>query len=182
MIRLTELAHQHWREWICPGDTVVDATVGNGHDTLVLAQCVGPTGTVIGFDVQPDALDSARRRLLDAGYHQARLDFDDHAKIAEFVTIPVRIVAFNLGYLPGGDKRITTTAASTVRALEGAAKVLLPGGMITVIAYRGHAGGEAETEAVRECLRRLPGFAVEEIPGSNSPISPVLFIARKLTT
>lgn len=182
MIPLTQLAHDRWAAVVRPGDTVVDATVGNGHDTLVLAKLVGPTGRVIGFDVQSDALFAARQRLDEAGFLDARLYFDDHRKIAEIVTGPVRVVCFNLGYLPGGDKRITTTTTSTVPALQAAAKVLVPGGMLTVVGYRGHPGGAAETDAVREYLRGWPAFEVEEIPGSDSPLSPVLFVATKLTT
>ena len=43
------------RQVVQPGDTVVDATLGNGHDTLMLCELVGETGRVIGFDIQPDA-------------------------------------------------------------------------------------------------------------------------------
>ncbi len=179
MIRLTELAHERWRAVLRPGDMVVDATVGNGHDTLVLARLVGPTGRVIGFDIQPDALFAARQRLDDAGFLDARLYFDDHRKIAEFVTDPVRVVCFNLGYLPGGNKSITTRVDSTLDAIGAAAQVLVPGGLITVIGYRGHAGGAAETDAVRDQLNSMVEFAVEKIPGSESPVSPVLFVAAK---
>jgi predicted methyltransferase len=180
MIRLTELAHERWRAVLRPGDTAVDATVGNGHDTLALARLVGPTGRVVGFDIQPDALFAARQRLDDADFLDARLFFDDHRKIAEFVPGPVRVVCFNLGYLPGGDKTITTRKDSTIDALNRASKMLLPGGLLTVVGYRGHPGGAEETDAVRGYLKTLPGFEVEEIPGSDSPVSPVLFVATKL--
>lgn len=179
MIRLTELAHERWRAVLRPGDTAVDATVGNGHDTLVLARLVGPTGRVIGFDVQPDALFAARQRLDDAGFLDARLYFDDHRKIAEFVTGSVRVVCFNLGYLPGGDKTVTTRRESTIPAIAAAASILVPGGVLTVIGYRGHPGGTEETDAVREKLNSMKEFAVEEIPGGESPTSPVLFVATK---
>ena len=40
---------------IQPGDRVIDATMGNGHDTLYLCEAVGPEGHVYAFDVQPQA-------------------------------------------------------------------------------------------------------------------------------
>lgn len=55
------------RQVVQPGDTVVDATLGNGHDTLMLCELVGETGRVIGFDIQPDAVERTRERLADAG-------------------------------------------------------------------------------------------------------------------
>ncbi len=179
MIRLTDLAHERWRAVLRPGDAAVDATVGNGHDTLFLAKLVGPAGRAIGFDTQPDALFAARQRLDDAGFLDARLYFDDHRKIAMFVDFPVRVVCFNLGYLPGGDKTVTTRRESTIPAIAAAATILAPGGLLTVIGYRGHPGGAEEADAVRETLKSMTEFAVEEIPGGESPTSPVLFVATK---
>ena len=40
------------RQVVQPGDTVIDATMGNGHDTAMLAELVGESGHVIAFDVQ----------------------------------------------------------------------------------------------------------------------------------
>lgn len=56
---------------IRPGACVVDATVGQGGHTERLLQAVGPTGWVIGLDVDEDNLAHARRRL--AGAERLRL-------------------------------------------------------------------------------------------------------------
>ena len=50
-----------------PGDAVIDATMGNGHDTLFLSEMVGKTGKVYAFDIQPEALASTERLLEDYG-------------------------------------------------------------------------------------------------------------------
>jgi predicted methyltransferase len=181
MNAITDLAHRYLRAVLRPGDAAVDATVGNGRDTAFLAECVGPAGRVHGFDIQPEALARTRARL-DAA--NISLVLECHGRMREWVREPVRAVAFNLGYLPMGDRQITTRTETTIRALEAAIGLLQPGGAITVIAYRGHPGGLDETDAVRIRLKELPAdaFDVSEIPASDAPASPVLFVATKLTT
>ena len=113
------LASQCLREALRPGDHAVDATMGNGQDTLLLAQLVGPTGRVDAFDIQPSALVKTRERLEEADcMAQARLHLAGHETMADAVRGPVQAVVFNLGWLPGGDKEITTRVETTRRALE----------------------------------------------------------------
>lgn len=135
------------------GDVAVDATVGNGHDTLWLASLVGPGGLVIGCDVQPAAIASGRARLEAAGMlPRVRLVTGDHARLADWIEPAVRprvrVVMFNLGYLPGSDKTVTTRCDSTLAALSALAVWLPPGALVTVVAYPGHEGGAAERDAV----------------------------------
>lgn len=50
-----------WKHVVREGDTVVDATCGNGHDTLALVKLVAgesARGRVYGMDIQGDALQS----------------------------------------------------------------------------------------------------------------------------
>ena len=184
MNAITDLAHGFLRAVLRPGDSAVDATVGTGQDTLVLAECVGLSGHVYGFDIQTEALARTRARLDSAYILNVTLYFECHGRMLELVREPVRAVAFNLGYLPNADRQLTTRTVTTIRALEAAISLLQSGGVITVIAYRGHPGGLDEMDAVRNRLNGLPadGFAVQEIPASDSPVSPVLFVATKLTT
>jgi 16S rRNA C1402 N4-methylase RsmH len=116
---LLEKAHEMIESSVGVGDMVVDATLGNGHDTLFLAQCVGPTGKVIGFDVQQAALDATRKRLLVAGIGESsfELHLESHVQILEYVPFGVSAVVFNLGYLPGADKSVITQVATTLEAL-----------------------------------------------------------------
>ena len=147
---------------LTPGDTAVDATVGNGHDTLFLAECVGPTGRVVGFDIQPSALTVARRRLREAGLEErVELLLRGHEEMtvwfAESASLPrPQAAMFNLGYQPGGDKSVITRPVTTLIALASALDLVAPGGVITVVLYPGHEGGRVETEAVLSWARAVP--------------------------
>ena len=50
--RMTEIAQQAWKQCIKKGDCCVDATAGNGSDTLWLSRAVGPAGQVYSMDLQ----------------------------------------------------------------------------------------------------------------------------------
>ena len=146
--RPTETAHILVRECVKPGDRVVDATIGNGHDTVFLADLVGPSGHVDGFDIQDEALESARLKLLDPLCDHVTLHSVGHEKIADLVEPQVQAVMFNLGHLPGGDKRLITQAETTIAALQAAAGILSSGGIVTIVVYTGHPGGQKEAESV----------------------------------
>lgn len=153
--RPTALAHTILSQTLAPGDLAVDATCGNGHDTLHLAQCVGPGGNVVAIDVQAAAIEETRHRLATAGIHgdRVRLIHDCHTRIGDHVAAgTAAAVIFNLGYLPGGDHTLTTTAESTPAALEAAARALRPGGLLMVTCYPGHAEGAIEAAAVASWL------------------------------
>lgn len=167
-----------------PGDIVVDATVGTGVDTLFLAKTVGAKGTVFGFDIQPLALRLARERLnaaapseagaaTESGARQrggaallaeARLLLRSHAELAAALPAAahghVAAVMFNLGYLPVAEvdasARVITLAETTLPALEAALDVLRPGGIVTIVVYPGHEGGDTEGDAVEAWAAKLP--------------------------
>lgn len=144
------LAHHFLRERLAAGDLVVDATCGNGQDTLLLAELVGGDGQVWAFDLQAEALARTGERLAAAGLQQrVQLIQSGHERLAEFITAPLQAVVFNLGYLPAGDKSVVTVAATTLAALEQAAKLLRSGGFILIAVYTGHDEG-AEWQAVQQ--------------------------------
>ncbi|MBU3678473.1 MAG: 16S rRNA (cytosine(1402)-N(4))-methyltransferase [Candidatus Kapabacteria bacterium] len=151
-------AHRLVRDVVRPGDVVVDATVGNGWDTQLLAECVGSSGIVYGFDVQQIALDVARTRL-DANTRNVDLILSGHETMQQHIPAEhhgrVRAVTFNLGYLPGGEKTVTTKVDTTLQALGQALGILAPGGLITIVCYS-HLEGRAEMQAVQDVLMVLP--------------------------
>lgn len=162
MLLLPALAASHHviRKVIQPGHVAVDATVGNGHDTCLLAQLVGPHGRVFGFDIQPLALARATERLQEQGLaDRVQLMLAGHELLREHLPSElhgnVQAVMFNLGYLPGSDKVIKTKAETTIAALDASLDVLAPGGIITVVIYTGHPEGKAEQEAVVQWARQL---------------------------
>jgi ubiquinone/menaquinone biosynthesis C-methylase UbiE len=177
------LAHFFLRERVGPGDRVLDATCGNGHDTLLLARLVGKGGHVWACDVQQTALTATRVQLSATGcMKQVKLVASGHERLTEFVTEPLRAAVFNLGYLPGGVREMTTSATHTVAALRQAADLLLPGGIITVCIYTGHDGGPEEAEAVEEwsALLHPRSFNVWRSSQLNRPdAAPYLLLVEK---
>jgi len=139
-----------------PGDIVLDLTAGRGRDTLFLARLVGSEGKVHAFDIQEEAIEETRLLLREHNLEDRVLLYQwDHGRLLEKVQEPVQAAMFNLGYLPGHNKKITTQASSTLAALEGVLQLLRPGGIISLTLYRGHAGGLEEAQAVEEYLRNL---------------------------
>jgi 16S rRNA C1402 N4-methylase RsmH len=186
VIPLVDIAQERVRTVLRPGDIAVDATVGNGFDTLFLAKCVGQEGKVYGLDIQSEALDATRDRLNAAGRDNVVLFERSHADLYTVLSeIPVRnvqAVMFNLGYRPGGDKRVITQTESTILAIEGALKLLSPGGIISIIAYVGHSGGNDEAEAVEallNCLDREQFQMHEEQAAQGRVAAPRLFLVSR---
>lgn len=172
---ITQLAHELLASHVT-GSLAIDATAGNGHDTLFLANLVGPTGTVWALDIQPEALRKTAARL---GEHQVPVELRlqpcgptsaceppcrvvaieaNHAEMAQYLPMEARgrvaAIMFNLGYLPGADKTRITTTSSTVAALDAAIEFLAPSGVLTVVVYPGHDGGRQEASAVRSWFER----------------------------
>jgi predicted methyltransferase len=184
MMRATELAQLLMGQILKAGDWVVDATVGNGHDTAWLAERVGPGGCVFGFDVQAGALAVAGERV--KGLEQVRLIHAGHQGMSERLPCEARGrlagVMFNLGYLPGAAKDIITRTETTLAALGQAVEWLGVGGMLTVVVYPGHAGGAEEAEAVRAFARGLgAGFAASQHGRINTlAASPELIVVERV--
>ena len=178
------LSHLFLRERVRPGDRVADATCGNGHDTLLLARLVGDSGKVWGFDLQERALSATSELLASEGVlDRVELAAAGHERLAEFVTEPLRAVIFNLGYLPGGDRQFITLPETTVPALTAAAALLGAGGILVVVVYTGHAGGEAEEEAVHTWAATLDQkrFNVwESRQVKRRPTAPWLLLVEKI--
>jgi hypothetical protein len=189
-LSILSFAHQLVRDRLRPGDIAIDATMGNGHDTLFLAGLVGVTGRVYAFDVQQAALASTRARLAAAGALDARcsLLLRDHAEMAEALPSDARgsvgAVMFNLGYLPGGDHGVITEAGSTLRALEAGLSLLRGGGVLTAVIYPGHEGGDAEAAAVDAWVmtlsqERYPALSYRFLNQRNAPPYVVAVEKRK---
>ena len=151
------LAADILRRAVEPGDTVVDATMGNGHDTLFLCGLVGEAGRVYAFDVQAQAVENTRKRLTDAGMiGRAKLFCLGHEHMAEQVKEPVAAIVFNLGWLPGGDHSVTTHWETTRQAVDSALQLLKPHGLLVICAYPGHTEGDREREALTDMFANLP--------------------------
>lgn len=152
-------SHAILQETVSNGDIVIDATVGNGYDTLKLATLVGDEGKVYGYDVQQEALESTRNKLEEAGLADAvDLLHNGHENIKDLSLdrSSVSAVVFNLGYLPSGDKSIITLPETTLEAINSSLPLLKKGGIISLMIYHGHEGGKEEKDAVSDFVTQLP--------------------------
>ena len=143
------------KTYIKSGDTVVDATAGNGNDTLKLCKAVGDRGKVFAFDIQEIALCETRKKINENGFFNAELIQDSHSEIDKYVSKPLRAVIFNLGYLPGGDHLLCTKADTTIEAIKKSLALISNEGFISITVYYGKNSGTQEKEAVMEFLKQL---------------------------
>lgn len=181
--RATEISHMLLSQFLKGGEWVVDATAGNGNDTLFLAEKVGPGGRVFAFDLQAEALAQSQQIIEKHGYDQ-RVTFihGGHEHLTKHINQPVRAIIYNLGYLPGGDKSIVTRVETTLQSLRQGLDLLEEGGIISLTLYRGHPGGQEEAAQVEELLQSLssPPWQImtwQKLNGSSN--SPVLVIVHK---
>lgn len=181
------LIHQWVSTYIRPGDHVLDATVGNGLDTLFLAHQVGEEGKVYGFDIQEEALARTCRLLQEAGMSErVQLFCAGHEALDKWLPAAawgnLAVAMFNLGYLPGGNKQIITQPETTLLALRKALRALRVQGFLSVVLYEGHAGGLEEARLVRSFAAALPAdaFSVWYLHKLNTGGHPpsVLFIEK----
>ena len=147
-----EMAHDFLAQVITKDDVVVDATMGNGHDTLFLAKLAKK---VYAFDIQEQALEKTSQRLQEVGLTNVELLLQGHETVDQFVT-EVKAAIFNLGYLPSADKSIITKPQTTIEALDKLCQMLVKGGRIAIMIYYGHDGGDIERDAVMDYVSQLP--------------------------
>ena len=152
MKRPLEMAHDFLAQVITQEDIVIDATMGNGHDTLFLAKLAKQ---VYAFDIQKQALEKTSQRLQEAGLTNAELILQGHETVDQFVR-EVKAAIFNLGYLPSADKSIITQPQTTLDALDKLCHMLVKGGRIAIMIYYGHEGGDIERDAVMDYVSHLP--------------------------
>jgi len=154
--RITELAHFMAGLMITEGVLTVDATAGNGYDTVFLAEKVGPEGHVYSFDVQQEAIDYTYKRLKQENLEKrVTLLRKNHEYLQQYVPDRVAVIMYNLGYLPGGDRHITTKYDTTIKSIKQALGLLIPGGIISIVLYPGHREGAEEKEKIIPFCRQL---------------------------
>lgn len=183
--RPTARAHRELAAVLREGDLAIDATAGNGHDTLFLAERVGDSGRVIAFDIQAEAIASSQTRLDAAGLSKrVSLIQGSHATLADHVPPGMAsAIVFNLGYLPGGDHSVITRSDETLRALEQSLIALRQGGLLAIVCYPGHPGGDLESEDVAAWSASLPAEVYQtEIIRRVDTLrpAPFLILVRKL--
>lgn len=175
MVDLKSLEKQFLSAHIKEGGVAVDFTMGNGNDTLFLSKSVGENGKVYSFDIQEQALVNTKILLANnSPYENYSLIFDSHSNAEKYVKEKICAGVFNLGYLPGGDKSITTKRETTLRAIDFAVNALDSDGIVLIAIYPGHEEGAIEGELIQKNLSTLnrKEYCVSKFEIINSPTSP----------
>lgn len=154
--KITEVNKIFLEKIIEKGHVVIDATMGNGYDTVYLGNLVGETGKVYAFDVQEEALTSTRKKVVrDNMEDRIELIHDGHENLDKYVKEEVSCVVFNLGYLPRAKHMVITKPDTTLEAIKKSLGLLKPNGIISIAAYIGHEGGLDEKNYICQYLDNL---------------------------
>ena len=179
MIDLLKL-HKHFiLTHLKEGDVAVDFTMGNGYDTEFLSKTVGESGRVYAFDIQPQAVESTAKHLREVGCPENyTLIHDSHHNVKNYVKEPIKAGMFNLGWLPGGDKSITTLRETTLPAIEAAIDLMDKDAIINVAVYPGHEEGDLEGKMICDYLAGISRHKVcaTKVNILNSPSSPYFIV------
>ena len=163
------------------GKVCIDATLGNGHDSLKILK-KNPEGFLYAFDIQNTAIEKSDELLNKNGFNNYKLIKDSHDNMKEYVKGEAELIIFNLGYLPGADKKVVTKPHSTIMAIKSAIDIISKSGVIIVVSYLGHRGSFAERAAIEEYLSNLPQKELmvekrEFFNQVNTP--PVVYLIKK---
>lgn len=184
-MHFTVEAQRFAKQHLSLGSIAIDATCGNGFDTLFLAEQVGGSGVVYGVDIQARAIENVRLKLSEQGtLTQCRLVNDSHSNLDRIVDADhagrVSVIMFNLGYLPYGDKTIVTTPTATLAGLEHALGLVETGGLISVLAYPGHAGGLEESRSVGDWIdQHRTSLEWDKFQDEGNSNSPILWLLKR---
>lgn len=174
--------------YIEKGDFVIDATCGNGNDTLALSQAAGEQGLVLAIDLQHRAIEETERLLIETGVQNVKTVQGNFLNLSAYTEEfaegrkPSAII-FNLGYLPGGDKTVTTCAKDSLQAAEIALDLIRVGGIVTIVLYPGHAEGFREKELLLKWAEGLKSGIYHtmyaSLPNQKKNPPEILWITKK---
>lgn len=183
-----DLSKQYFEKLLQRGDLVIDATCGNGHDTYFLASkfLTEDEGTLYALDIQTQALESAKRKITENFSEKIvqRIHFLKRCHSTfpeEIIENSVKLIVYNLGYLPHGDKTITTFSSTTLTSIENALKLISEAGAISITCYPGHPAGEIEEKNLLNFASQLDPykFIVCHHRFINRDKAPSLLILQK---
>ncbi len=163
--------HERFSYYVKNNSLVIDATVGNGNDTVYLAQ-LAYKGTVYGFDIQEKAIENTKQKLQENKITNVILFQKNHNQMEDILQDQkgkISLITFNLGYLPTGNKKITTTVSSTIQAIENSLSLLHPNGILLITVYPGHEEGKKEDQAIRQYFKNKKVTYYHNDDKSNSP-------------
>lgn len=173
MLRIIPFAHEVLRQYVKDDSVVIDMTCGNGHDTKFITTL--PAKKILSFDIQEQALNKAKTLNDDD-----RIEFilDSHENVSDYID-EFDVAIFNLGYLPGSDKTITTTKDTTISAISNLISIGGDSFLIIIVVYPGHEEGRIESLAINDFLDNLSDFEISKYQLINKDTAPYVFIVKK---
>lgn len=181
-----DLLHSFFPKLLQKGDIAIDATAGGGHDSLALAKELSKhkDTSLIAIDIQKKAIEKTLNRLA-----KEAPDYLPYTQLIEgshenLPKVSPKLILYNLGYFPGGDKAITTMTDSTLKSLQSAMDILQDGGVISITCYPGHAEGEKELTALSLLLNSLSPkeWSCTLTQWKNRRAAPALILMQKATS
>jgi hypothetical protein len=178
-----DLAHHFWKDLLTLGDVAIDATCGNGKDSLILAKWLQPLiGKLHCIDIQEQAIETTKALLQKEtpDFFSSVLFYQQsHEQLPEVAS--VKLIVFNLGYLPSGDKSLTTKVDSTLQSIQNALEILSLGGVVSITCYPGHPEGKKEQQVLLGYLSTLDPihYCFTSFFWGNRNASPSLFLVQK---
>jgi len=185
IVKATSLIDTFVSKYIAKGDVVLDATMGNGFDTLSLAKYVGDTGKIYAFDIQSEAIENTKGLFIDESQHFDNVDFilDTHENLDNYINEEINVAVFNLGFLPRSMSKITTKHKSSLIAINKALDKLIKNGLLAVTFYPGHEEGRLEKEYIYEKFIKLDSrkYHVVEMNMMNQTKEPpsIVLVTKK---
>jgi SAM-dependent methyltransferase len=183
MYRIIDFAHKVLKDHLKETDNAVDATCGNGFDTFFLAKHLSK-GKVFAFDIQEVAIKNTKTLISQAKLDNVYFFQTNHINIPSIITDPFQAVIFNLGYLPRGDKSITTKAISTITSIKHLLEYAFenPNLLIILVIYTGHDEGKLESEQLLEFVKQLNNkdYLVTKFENFNRSTSPYVITIKKV--
>lgn len=172
---ISKISHYIIDEFLENKNIAIDATLGNGYDTDFLSKNFNK---VYSFDIQEEACRSYSKRKSD----NVEVINDSHHLLKKYVNEPVDCIMYNLGFLPGGNKAITTRSNTSLKSIDEGLELLNNGGYMTICLYRGHTEGKEEENIIIPYLIELPkskfGVMYHEFL-NRSKDSPLLIVVEK---
>lgn len=184
-MKITQHCQQLLLAYLKTAKVAVDATIGNGNDTLYLANNLPKDSTLIGFDVQEMAITNTHQKLHSSNHQNYQLYQVGHERLKETLSLlqidSIDLIMFNLGYLPRGDKSITTQIKTTISALGQSLELLSLSGIISVLVYPGHPEGKKESFEIDLWIQNLPSdfeiLKLQKFPANQ--INPYLYLINR---
>lgn len=166
--------HKYLDSLITNKDIVVDATVGNGNDTLLLCS---KAKKVYGFDIQGEAIKRTREKTKD--FNNVILINDNHSNVDKYIKEKINLAIFNLGYLPNSDSKIITKKEDTLLSFKKIYSLLKENGYLIITFYIGHIGGKDEYYFIDQYIKNTNIKIIEKYKENIKILEPITYIIKK---